>query len=187
MALVVSYKPAGVFYCEKCKIVHREKERADECCQTEFKCPKCGGKTNDRYMMCSACWFKQSDEKEKARFDKAEKIADLDYGGWIFSDGHGHNNGYFPNVEELKDYLEGEVAPEERPEYAWACKSKMFVQLDTDRIVQRFAEMDDAYEDFDEGRIVMPPEFLVGIDKFNEANKGIVSYAPDYSRAVLLK
>lgn len=181
-------RTSGIFYCEKCRIVHKTKDFADQCCQN-YKCDKCGADTGSRcWTACDACRYKHECEVEDARFEKAEKIPSDKYDGWVFFEGLRHNDGFAENVDALLENLEYEKEDEERTfevKYVWACNEVHFALLDVDYILQNIEE--NGYEGFDVDMLHGTDELKSAIDKFNEANKNVCSYEPDYKKAIILK
>lgn len=177
-------KPAKIFYCEKCRIVKRTKEEADQCC-APVKCATCGNEgVRQFHTICDACEEKKRAAREEERFTSAEKITEWD--GPIYSDGYGFNEGYFANVEALEDWLSSRDVDDDntRPKYVWTCTKNQFCQLDYDRIIENATQ--EAYEDWDEGNIYGEQELKSAIAVFNEANKNHVSWEPNYKVALLL-
>jgi hypothetical protein len=177
-------KPCGIYHCEKCRVVHREKQLADECCLPRIcdcgaECPQC-------YTVCDDCRRKKEREREAERFAKAEKVTE--WNGAIYSDGRGWNEGFFANVEDLEDWLaceeEDDGSQPDRPEYVWTCDDKPFCQLEYDHIIENATQ--EAYEDWDAGNISGEKELKAAIEAFNEANKEHVSWEPNMKRALLL-
>jgi len=175
-------KSAGVWYCEKCRTVHSAAQLAEQCCQN-YKCTTCGADAGKHYLRCESCRDKEDQEKERQRFEAAEKLTTWE--GWIFCDGQGSNEGYFENIEEFMDWLSDEYE-EGIPEikYVWACKANHFVNADVGDITERMNDV--AWEDWDPETLNGLPELKAALDKFNEANKDVCSYSPDYTKAVLL-
>lgn len=179
-------KPAGIYHCEKCRIVKRTKDEADQCC-APVKCAICGAENVRQYHCnCDACDEKKRVESEAERFAKAEKVTE--WNGAIYSEGHGWNEGYFANLEDLEDWLACEEDEDgsqpDRPEYVWTCDDKRFCQLDYDHIIENATQ--EAYEDWDAGNISGEKELKAAIEVFNEANKEHVSWEPNLKRALLL-
>ena len=169
----------GIFYCRDCRTVHRSKELANACC-VPTKCKHCG-KQSDRkhWLICTPCEAIEREAKEVERFTNASKVTE--WGGWVFSEGIGHQDGYFADVDMLIDYCVGEGI--EVPKYAWTCVANHFVNASVEDITSR---MDDAYEDFDPESLKGLPELEAALDRFNEMNHDAVSYTPDYNVALLL-
>ena len=171
-------RSAGVFYCSKCRIVAREKEQADNCCVPR-KCDTCGAEIGNSY--CEPCADNREIEKEKARFEAAEKVTSWD--GWVFSEGLGYQEGFASSIDDL---LESVETPDEIPEYIWTCEPTQFVRVSLDDILQRIEEDENCVEDFDARDCDGLPELGAALDAFNEANKGKISYHPNYKRALLV-
>jgi hypothetical protein len=152
---------------------------AEGCCQNKNKCRECG-KQSGSWLVCDECRRKREDAKEVERFEKAEKLTKWD--GWVYLEGYGCRNGYFESVDDFLDWCACE--DDNLPEYIWTCKPNHFVHADVSDITGR---MDDAFEDFDPDCDLHGMEELrVAIEKFNEANKDVVAYEPDYTKAVLI-
>jgi len=172
-------KSAGVFYCPVCLFVSRSRELAEACCKPRI-CDKCGLEI-EKHSYCHPCHDKAERAKEQARFEAAEKLTTWD--GWVFSEGHGYNEGFAASVDDLFDAVE---SPDDIPDYVWTCDPVPFVFASLDDIKQRIEESEDAYEDFDANDCEGLPELEKAIEAFNEANKGTVSYHPNYKRALLV-
>jgi hypothetical protein len=180
-------KSAHIFYCSKCGVVHSTKIAADQCHGNAI-CEKCGGKV--KYgVVCDDCQHEEFKERERAKeaenFEKAEKIAAKGYEGFVFCDGASHNDGYFESVEDFIDWAEDEYEdPSQCPVYVWACNSHPPRRVDLSDITSNL--LDDMWEDADEYDLNGIPELQAAIDAFNEANKTILIYETDYTRAVML-
>lgn len=172
-------KPAGVFFCGQCRLVYNEKVKAEKCC-APYKCEDCGKECQKYWTVCEYCRQAREQKREQERFEKAEKVTD--WGGWIYADGMGFHDGYFESLADLEDYLNDEES--ERPEYVWATKENHFVEADISDITERV--MDGAYDGFEVEYLKGLDDLKAAIEKFNEANREIVSYSPDYSKAVLI-
>ncbi len=176
-------KSSKIFYCSKCRIVWPDKEKADRCCEPT-KCQYCGKESGrQHYLACGPCDRANEIKRETARFEKAEKLVKWD--SWVYLDGVG-SDGFFESVSHFSEIWECDHDEnEEIPDYVWACKKIPFAAVDFDRIIERICE--EAYEDFDSDSLKGVDELKAAVEKFNEANKDIVSYEPDYSKAILLK
>ena len=105
-------KPTGVFYCGKCRIVHKQQESAEECCSV----PVCAcGKEMPRYLAkCSDCSEVERAEKRSKEIAAAEKVESWD--GFVWADWLGGADGYFDSVDDLVSSLEDdEVSAEDWP------------------------------------------------------------------------
>jgi hypothetical protein len=176
-------RSAGVFYCAKCRLVRLTKEEAETCCEP-LKCKCCGKETGRKYYLtCEPCDLANEARKEAERFEKAKKVTEWD--GWVYLEGTG-NDGYSQDLEDFWDSWESDHAEDdEKPKYVWACKAIHFVAADESDVIDRI--QDNAPEDFDPADLQGLPELRAAIEQFNEANKDVVAYTPDYSTAILLK
>ena len=163
-------KSAGVYYCLKCKLVHKLIESAEECCKP-YKCQDCGKVAPRYHVRCKQC---ANIHTENVRFQLAEKLTSFD-GEVYFGDT------FYPDLDYVMDELS-----EDPPEYVWATKPVNFVSIRTDRITEMAVDEDEAYEDFDCDEILGVDELTAAIEAFNLANKHHVSYVPDYTKAVII-
>lgn len=175
-------KPASVWFCGKCRHVAGSQHLADLCCDT-YKCNKCGKDTGSRsWLRCEACRDAEDVASEVKRFEAAKKVTAWD--GWVYSEGHGYKDGYFESLDDFKEWADDERSDETPlPTYVWTCKSEAFAQADIDSILCQIT--DNGYEDFDPETLDGIPELKAALEAFNEANKDVLSYTPDYSTAVL--
>lgn len=170
---------AGIFYCSECRIVYKTKDEADNC-HGDKMCP-CGKKIERRYYaICNDCqsekWNEESRLKEEAAFEKAKKIPASEYAGeMIFLD-----DKYHQSLEDaLDDYLEGQ-----EPEYVWACKDIGVPKASTESLYENLLE--NMWEDADVYDLNGVDELEAAVTAFNEANKSISVWEPDYSLALLI-
>jgi hypothetical protein len=176
-------KSANVFYCGKCRNVAASQSTAEQCCNN-YICTRCGNDTGSRcWIVCDECRSKEDAEKERARFEKSEKLTTWD--GWVFCEGTG-NDGFSESLSDFYDnwsdeHDEGGTLPE----YVWACTENYFVNASLDDITERLAG--DAYEDWDPDTLKGLDELRSALQKFNEANADVCSYHPDYTKAILIK
>lgn len=171
----------GIFYCSECRIVHASKEQA-EWCHGEHLCA-CGKKITQGYFQrtCSECagkeWRAKEAAKEAERFEKATKIAESEYDGDHVMDG----DSYYESVDDAIDqYEEGQ-----EPEYVWACKTHGIPMVDMGTVTCNI--LDNMWEDADESDLNGIEELQAALDAFNEANKSIQLWEPDYSTAILVE
>lgn len=175
-------KSACVFYCAQCRHVKRTKEEADKCCEPT-KCQYCGKETGRQYSFaCDSCDRENQAKKEADRFEKAKKLTEWD--GWVYLDGTGRD-GYSESLSDFWDNWENDHDEDDKkPAYVWACKKDHFAVVDVSDITERIA--DDGYDDFDVDDLNGLDDLKAAIEKFNEANRDVVSYEPDYGVAILL-
>lgn len=132
------------------------------------------------------------DKKEAALYEKAEKVAAVDYDGWVFHEGSSYNDGYFESVDEYHSWVEDDnegFEPDDeeyikRADYVWAVNERPVCHLNLDRILERATE--EAYEDFEIDRLKGTEELKIAIDKFNELNKDHLVYEQNTKKVVLL-
>ena len=168
-------KSSGVFFCEKCRMTARTQEAAEQCCKS-YVCRTCGKDTKERFrLICDACWNAEQEATELARFNAAEKV--YDWPDWIYD-----GSEFFESVDDMLD-VKGD--DEKFHEYVWTCVPYYFVHADISDITERLDDV--AYEGFDPDTLDGLDELKIALDKFNEANKNVCSYSPDYSKAVLIK
>jgi hypothetical protein len=170
-------KPTGVFYCGKCRIVHRDRIMADNCC-VPYRCKYCDVEVDKYRLVCAACCRKQDIAKEAARFEKAEKLTAWD-GPVVMPD----SDRYFSDVGDYLDQTEWDEEQTEC-EYLWTCHAKPVCHLDYDTIIENATQ--EPYEDFDPESLRGRKDLEVALAVFNELNKGNVCWTPDYKVALLL-
>jgi hypothetical protein len=169
-------KPCGIYHCEKCRIVKRTKEEADECCLPRI-CD-CGAECAQYYTVCDDCRRKKDIARERARFDAAEKVTTWD--GPVCEP---HGDRYCRNLDELLELFDcDESAP---PEYVWTCSERPVCNLDYGSIIE--GATGDAYEDFDPGSLDGEKELTEALEKFNALNKEHVVWEPNYKVALVLE
>lgn len=175
------HKPSGVWLCQTCKSVACNQASAEQCCKPH-KCEVCGQEVATNYWTtCKSCRDAKDAQEEMDRFNKAEKIPADQYDGWVFCEGHG-NNGF---AETLKDMLEQcDDDGCDRPQYVWACKSKEFVKVSLDRVVEDILE--EGFENFESDDLNGLDELKAAVTAFEQTNKMHVAYEPDYKRAILI-
>lgn len=179
-------RTSGIYFCGECRIVHPSEDRANKCC-TNPECSKCGVDTGERYYtVCEPCRRAEETRNEQERFEKAEKISSDKWGGWVFLEGAGYNNGYFESVSDYLDWHDGN-SEDPLPEYLWTCTETPFVVAYLDDVIENVLNQEGCPEDFDPDDINGIDELKAAIKKFNEDNEGTLSYFPDYKKAVLIK
>lgn len=179
-------KSCGIYHCGQCRAVYALQGQAEMCCAPSV-CSACGKETGRRYYtICSPCEAEKWAQKERERFERAEKVPAWD--GWIFSEGLGYQDGFFEDWDDFNEWLASEFEPEDfednTPDYFWTCDSSPCCHLDYGSIIENATQ--DAYEDWEAGRLSGQEELKAAIDAFNEANKGEIGWAPNYKRALVL-
>lgn len=178
-------KSAGVFACGECKIVHKTQAAAEQCC--DWKCHKCGAKTDRFSTQCSACWDIVRAEGHARRLAAAKLVTEYD--GWICCEsGCGSNDGYFQSIEDYVDYIydEGWGDPEsdecrEWPEFVFACEKEV-KGIDVGHVIENLCE--DGYEDMGENFTGMD-ELRAAVDAWNAKNQnGLTCWSVDYKKKI---
>ena len=174
------YVATGVFYCSECRVVHATEKQAQRC-HGEALCA-CGEKIEDRYGdLCPKCrmkeWAAKDAVREAEHFEKATKIAEAEYKGeMVYLD-----DKYFSEVEDaIDDYLPGQ-----EPEYVWACKDQGVPLANAESIYENLLE--NMWEDADVSDLNGVDELEAAVKAFNEANRSISVFVPDYSTAILVE
>ena len=167
--------PSGVFYCSECCSVFANEDRAKEC-HGERIC-SCGNRIEHYYSQCQECTNKrflaEQKDEEKKRFAEAKKINAAEYsGGKVFC-----GDKYYDSAEDVvNDY----PVP---PAYVWACTDRGVPQATTQWITENI--IDEMWEDADESDLNGMEELQLAIAAFNEANKSVSVWEPDYGTAIL--
>ncbi len=170
-------KPTGVYHCGKCGTVYREEAQAQQCCDIR-RCT-CGAEVGQYRTVCLRCDDARETGRERKRFEQAEKLTD--WAGWVYTD-IGNEN-YFPSLGDLLEHCELNDIDLATVHYVWACKSSPLVKVDIGDILERIS--DDGYEDCEDD-IKGKEEFAAAIRIFEETNKDLLVYTPDYTKAVLI-
>lgn len=171
--------PCGVFYCSECRSVYGSATDANNC-HGDRLC-ECGQKIELRYRnKCNAChskeWHQKSAATEFAKYEKATKITYSEYKGGMIYDA----DKYYEDLESALDgYDEGQ-----EPEYVWACKDIGVVKATTESLYENMLE--NMWEDADVYDLNGVDELEAAVAAFNEANKSISVWEPDYSTAILV-
>lgn len=182
---------AGIFYCGECRVVHTNQNFAEKCCepkfctsQDQYHCGKELGKS-DYGPICSTCF----DQKRREQTDLKLATATLveDYDGFVYSHVYdGRRDGFFETADSLSEQCADDWDYEKdaaiiAPEFAFCCTSRPPQRHDIgDVLEQMFC---DSFEDAADFAVETEP-LERALDAFWEANKGVVSYEPDYTRKV---
>lgn len=157
-----------------------EEEAKQEATQHCVKFCICGQPLEKYYkLLCSACQGAREAEREKARFEKAEKISIEDYDGPIVWDDE-----YYDSVDALLDHCESEGL--DVPEYVWSTSPQVF-SLSAENVIERELELQEMHEDaYDYVGTKAKDNLQAYLDVWcKELN--LVSYFANTSRAVLLR
>lgn len=123
-----------------------------------------------------------SEHKEAADYEKATKISDLEHNGGVW-----WGDDYFSDLDELYDRLVSDCDnPEDIPEYVWAAApTEVIPAIGVDDVVEHYL-CDRGWEDMSTDDLEGVTELQAALDRFTEANQGVVSYHPDHKTAVVI-
>jgi hypothetical protein len=182
--LLETGEPTNYYMCGKCRHLKADLAITTQCCAPVI-C-SCGETIADKYYLsCMACRKAASDLKERGRFEKAKRVHEREHYGPVCADVIGYNEGFFENVEALREYIFEDHDTVYDIPYAWAVKETPVYNLSTHSVLEPFEE--NAYEDFDSYSVTGLDELKKALDIFNEQNKGFRNWDIDYSTAVLLE
>ncbi len=176
---VAGGKPVEAWQCVVCSLVWTDSRAAVLCCND--RCRKCGKEDSTRKGMeqCPECMAIAHLAFVQERFQKAEKVAYT--GGYVWWE-DGEEDSFHASLADFLTYCEEECV--EPPGYVYLCQRREFVKIDLDSIWDQMG--DEGYEDFG-------PEDLNGVEEleaaaraFEEKNKGVICYVPDYTKAVVI-
>lgn len=176
----------GASACGKCgRIACSGNFDISERCCTCYECGKpLNGDEGTAALYHRECDQRRRSQFEAARLEKAELVEDYD--DPVFCDGAGHGSygdGYFADVEELADAVQSRFLPGHGPEFAHCCEKIPFSGLDLDSILENATE--DMFEDARD-HLDGVEELRTAIHGFNQLNKNLCSWTPDYKRKVRL-
>lgn len=179
-------KATGVWFCSTCRIISKDQQIAEKCCHPVL-CECCGNVVQEKHwLVCSSCREAKRIVKERVKFEAAEKVPESEHSGWIYSEGHGGNEGYFQDVADFHDWFANDADEEqEKPLYVWDCTPQYFVKIDMGDVMGNFDGH--AWEDFDEHDLSGVAELKTALAAFEKANESVCSYQPNYKRAIVLK
>lgn len=145
-----------------------------------YICKHCQKGSGSDYCSCEKAREERIIQRDISYYEKAEKLSPVQYDGWVYFEGLGHNEGYFEGVDELIEYCEDEEI--DMPDWVYCCKGERHL-LDIDSAIESMVE--EAYEDARE-HLKDEKELYDFVEKWN-AKQNIISYYPDYKRIVMLK
>ena len=166
--------------CGKCNTIYdlRFEQAARECC--DRRCRHCDAPAPKGWVSCEACRKALEEFNEKLAVEKAEKVLYADYKGqYLFHDALANDG--FIEAEIAGDVLR-EIEPEDRPKYAWACRTMSMPNLDAADLIEN------AFADFPEEAVeYLDHETLQdSLDKWVREQPQDLGIEPDYGTAVLL-
>jgi hypothetical protein len=176
-ALELVVKGSGIiiaYACSECGRVFNTKNLAEICCEPAI-C-ECGRTCRKPWTACDTCLEKKRQDKERQKFEAAEKLPWEKYDGPVY-----FNDEYYSDVEEMADCLA--CAGIELPKYVWACR-KFGLTLNAVDIISRELESQEFYEDAFE-HVVAISQLQEAIDEWSE-KQSLESWKVDRTRAVLL-
>ena len=180
--------------CGRCGLIWHKQEIAERCCL----CVECGQPVSgpnekpDFYGTRNhpthfECKHKRDRQREVERMDEAEKVDSFD--GWVYSDGHGHNEGYFDSVDDFAEWWEDNCCEgEPLPEYVWTCRSERIIP-DGERIMDDMLQawLERGWDDMDESDLSGLDELKAAVEAFSKANEGVLAWHPNYKQAVRMR
>lgn len=125
-----------------------------------------------------------SDRRDQKRFEEATKIPASEWAGAVF-----HGDEFYHTVGDfydMFDYYDHEDL-ESYPKYLWAAQTpkRVIPRLNVGDVVEHYLT-DRGWEDMDTDDLNGVAELQAALDAFVEANKTIVSYDIDNTKAILL-
>jgi len=130
--------------------------------------------TINEYCLAASC-----ERRDAERFEKAEKLNSWD-GGVFYGDE------YHSSIEDLISNLATGDEDDSFPKYVWAAEGRQVVDGLTVSDVTENAICNNGWEDMDSDDLNGGAELQAALDKFVEANASVISYQPDYTKAILL-
>lgn len=120
-----------------------------------------------------------SAERERKRFEKAEKIPAAEWNGPVY-----WNDNYYSDVDDFLDQMADEEFFED-VKYVWACDDvRPACQLDLDSIIESATE--DAYEDFETDDLTGLEDLEKAIETFNKLNEKPETWYSNEKIAIIL-
>ncbi len=171
--LTIKHKPSGIYLCGQCNGFHYAEMSAESCC----RCSYCAQPCEPRGYIHPECRAKHEAERHQKLIEKAEKLTSWD--GWVFLEGYGSKEGYFPSLSELLESAEFDEVT--LPSWVFVCTAQPFPDVSTDDIRCRVEEegYDGIWDD-----VSGLKELEAALNAFKKQNVARVSYYPDYSRVV---
>jgi hypothetical protein len=183
------YKQDGTktnyFACGKCNraelaLSGQALEMVERCCT----CYTCGKELTEQgnKVRCATCALDNRAKVEAHRLASATLVEDYD-GHIYYEDAHSEDR-FFVDLADLREHFESTLQPGDPwPEFAFCCKGTR-CRIDGQQVIDD--AMQDGFEDLEED-VQGRDELLAAIQAFNEANKHVVVWYPDYSRKVAVR
>jgi hypothetical protein len=147
---------------------------AAKCCAPKI-CSVCGKETNSPRLRCEPCQMEYW-------FQAGNRMRESDYEGhFIFcEEGYGAQDGYFENVDALRDYCEDDDTP--LPKFVFGCTERVWDGIDVDRAIEN--DLEEFHEDA-MGDVRDLAELHAFMKTWN-AKQCIPSYYVDYKQVIVL-
>ncbi len=172
----IGWLESGEGYLQKCS----------KCCDGIIDlCPNCG-KPKHGICMNEECRAKVETEREKSRYDKAQKYtletASSKSTIMYYSDIYGSNEGYFSEIEDLVDYCNDEGI--KVPDYVWGTYETQ-ISVDAYDIIENACQdlWEGAYDSIGSKDIAELEDFL---DNWCANQTGTKTYTVDYRCCILI-
>ncbi len=165
--------PVGIYACQ-CGLTFQDQASADNCCT----CKYCQQPLEGTVIYHRACFEQHEIQTEARRMAEAIRLDTWD--GWVFWEGAGYREGYFSSLEDLREWVELEEDLK-LPEFVFVCAQEPFTGVDLDSVLENLTC--DMFEDARD-HLNGEAELEKAIVAFNDANAGLQTYYPDYTRVV---
>lgn len=168
--------------CGTCHGIHLSIETAERCCLCTFCKTLLGNNETGIAGIHTQCRNTRDQQSEERAFALAEPVTDYD--GPLFCEAAGSGSfgdGYFADLDELYESLE-DIPVDSWPEFAFCCTGTQF-RIDPDHVLEAATEnmFEDAYDHLDHKEF-----FVRAVEVFNELNKSVISYEPDYKHKIAI-
>lgn len=182
------------YACGKCgtvagsALLHGDQARrwAEECCGPR-RCA-CGALFRYRgYIACKPCHDREASERDAkaeavAVASAKQRVPWAEYSGtFVYSDGLGPSDGYFPNLGELADYLASEELA--CPTHVWGCGS-YGLHMDAAGTIE--SALEDHHEDAGDNIGSDDEKALQALLDAWCSTAGVLTYRPDYDTLIEL-
>ncbi len=140
----------------------------------------------EREMLDKHAFDAATARKEREAFEKATKIPAADWKGWVF-DGDRYHASYEDYADHCADMVgDEEMGFNDHTQILWAAQAE---QVITDRDVADVFECqmsDRGWDDMETSDLNGVEELQAALDAFVKANETVVSYHPDYTKAIIV-